>query len=66
MNFSTQSVSGLMHQRPFVLFWLALTIGGQIHELTNSRLIKYVRRVRVRRMTAKPARDPEKWKPVFG
>ncbi|MSO66970.1 MAG: MFS transporter [Pseudolabrys sp.] len=48
MSYPTQSVPGLLHQRPFVLFWLArlsatmgyhmlaLTIGWQIYELTNS------------------------------
>jgi MFS family permease len=48
MNISTKSSPGLLQQRPFVLFWLArlastmgyqmlaLTIGWQIYELTNS------------------------------
>ncbi len=48
MSYPTQSVPGLLHQRPFVLFWLArlsatmgyhmlaLTIGWQIYEITNS------------------------------
>ena len=48
MNISAQPSSGLLQQRPFVLFWLArlastmgyqmlaLTIGWQIYELTNS------------------------------
>ncbi len=48
MSFPTQSVPGLLHQRPFVLFWLArlaatmgyqmlaITIGWQVYELTNS------------------------------
>ena len=48
MNISAQSSPGLLQQRPFVLFWLArlastmgyqmlaLTIGWQIYELTNS------------------------------
>jgi MFS family permease len=50
MSISSQSSSGLVQQRPFVLFWLArlaltmgyqmlaLTIGWQIYELTNSAL----------------------------
>ncbi|HEY6022832.1 MAG TPA: MFS transporter [Pseudolabrys sp.] len=50
MNISDGSSSSLMQQRPFVLFWLArlastmgyhmlaLTIGWQIYELTNSAL----------------------------
>src|SRR5690349_20392787 len=61
MNISAQSSPGLLQQRPFVLFWLArlastmgyqmlaLTIGWQIYELTNSafdlgfvRLIQFV------------------------
>jgi MFS family permease len=48
MNMSIQSSPRLIHQRPFVLFWLArlastmgyqmlaLTIGWQIYEITNS------------------------------
>ena len=48
MNSATASSAGLIHQRPFVLFWLArlastmgyqmltLTIGWQIYEITNS------------------------------
>ena len=48
MNISAQSSPGLLQQRPFVLFWLArlastmgyqmlaLTIGWQVYELTNS------------------------------
>lgn len=48
MSYPTQSVPGLLHQRPFVLIWLArlsstmgyhmlaLMIGWQIYELTNS------------------------------
>jgi MFS family permease len=48
MSIPIQSVAGLMQQRPFVLFWLArlaatigyhmlaVTIGWQIYELTNS------------------------------
>src|SRR6478736_7355063 len=48
MNSTTASSTGLLQQRPFVLFWLArlastmgyqmlaLTIGWQIYELTNS------------------------------
>jgi MFS family permease len=48
MSFPTQSVSRLLHQRPFVLFWLArlastmgyqmlaLVIGWQIYALTDS------------------------------
>ncbi len=48
MNSATASSAGLIQQRPFVLFWLArlastmgyqmlaLTIGWQIYELTNS------------------------------
>ena len=48
MSVPTPSAPGLLHQRPFVLFWLArlaatmgyqmlaLTIGWQIYELTNS------------------------------
>jgi MFS family permease len=48
MSFPAASASGLLQQRPFVLFWLArlvstmgyqmlaLTIGWQIYELTNS------------------------------
>jgi hypothetical protein len=48
MNISAQSSPSLLQQRPFVLFWLArlastmgyqmlaLTIGWQIYELTNS------------------------------
>ena len=50
MSISSQSSPGLIQQRPFVLFWLArlastmgyqmlaLTIGWQIYELTNSAL----------------------------
>ena len=50
MNVSAASSSALIHQRPFVLFWLArlastmgyqmlaLTIGWQIYEITNSAL----------------------------
>src|SRR6476469_497007 len=50
MSISSQSSPGLVQQRPFVLFWLArlastmgyqmlaLTIGWQIYELTNSAL----------------------------
>lgn len=48
MSYPTQSVPGLLHQRPFVLFWLArlastmgyqmltLVIGWQIYAITNS------------------------------
>ena len=48
MSLPSQSSSGLLHQRPFVLFWtgrvassmayqmLALVIGWQVYELTNS------------------------------
>ena len=48
MNISTQPSPGLLQQRQFVLFWLArlastmgyqmlaLTIGWQVYELTNS------------------------------
>src|SRR6478752_8451103 len=48
MNSTTASSTGLVQQRPFVLFWLArlastmgyqmltLTIGWQIYEITNS------------------------------
>src|ERR1700741_3458946 len=48
MNSATVSPARLIHQRPFVLFWLArlastmgyqmlaLTIGWQIYEITNS------------------------------
>src|SRR5215469_17789317 len=50
MSVSAASSSALIHQRPFVLFWLArlastmgyqmlaLTIGWQIYEITNSAL----------------------------
>ncbi|MGB2656648.1 MAG: MFS transporter, partial [Pseudolabrys sp.] len=48
MNSATVSSAGLIQQRPFVLFWLArlaatmgyqmlaLTIGWQVYEITNS------------------------------
>jgi MFS family permease len=48
MSLSASSVTGLIHQRPFVLFWLArlaatigyqmlaLTIGWKIYEITGS------------------------------
>ena len=48
MSDRTSSAAGLMQQRPFVLFWLArlastmgyqmlaLTIGWQVYEITNS------------------------------
>ena len=48
MSLAVQASPGLIHQRPFVLFWLArlastmgyqmlaLTIGWQIYEITNS------------------------------